>query len=58
MQLTNHELYDINGGATTLALSATLLSSLSSLIKNLYTIGQSIGTSIRRVSTGTTCSAD
>lgn len=53
MRLNNMELSEVNGG---LSLSATLFSSISSLMSTIYEIGQSVGSAITRIATNNTCS--
>lgn len=53
MKLSNKELYEINGGLT---VSASLFSSMSSLLSTVFEIGQTVGSSISRVISGSTCS--
>lgn len=54
MKLNNNELSEVNGGGLTL--SATLFSSMNSLINTIFEVGQSFGTSLIRIFTGNTCS--
>lgn len=53
MKLNNKELSEVKGG---LSITATLFSSVSSLMNNIFQIGQVVGTTIRRVSTNSICS--
>lgn len=50
MKLTNKELHEINGGA-----SATMINALSRAVSTIFKIGQSIGSSIRRVFSRSYC---
>ena len=52
MKINNNELSEIYGG---LSLSATLFSSVSSLLGRVFSIGQSVGSSIRRISAHKMC---
>ena len=51
MILTNKELATINGGG----LSATLLNALSRAVSTVFSIGVSIGSSLRRLISGKAC---
>lgn len=50
--LKNEELVLVRGGA----LSTTLLNSLARLVNTLYELGQSVGSSIRRIASKKVCS--
>ena len=52
MRVNDKELEKINGGD---GLGATFLNYLSNALKTIYNIGQDLGGSIRRISTGKTC---
>ena len=52
--LTNEELLNVQGGATSIS---SLLNSVSKLISTLYSLGQAVGTAIVRTVTKKTCSA-
>lgn len=54
MNLTNEELTTVKGGSLTL--SASLFSSLSSLMNNVFEIGQAAGSAIRRIYSDNVCS--
>ena len=54
MKVKEKELNEIKGGAE--GLGATFLNYLSNAIKTVYSIGQDVGGSIRRIATGKTCS--
>ena len=49
--LTNEELLNISGGGIT----ATFLNSVSRVMETLYKLGQSVGSSIRRVTAKNYC---
>lgn len=51
MELTKEECISCKGGAV----SAALLNAVSSLIKNIYGIGQNFGSMIKRLINGTSC---
>ncbi len=53
MKINDKELYEIKGGGE--GLGATFLNYLTNAIKTVYSIGQDIGGSIRRIATGKTC---
>ncbi|MFI3260562.1 MAG: hypothetical protein R3Y13_02495 [bacterium] len=54
MKLSNYELNNIVGGGLTI--SATLFSSLNSLVSTIYEMGQNVGTAIMRITTNNSCS--
>jgi len=49
--LTNEELLKINGGG----ISATLLNSLSRFMDTLYSLGQTVGSTLRRLVSKKVC---
>lgn len=49
--LTNEELLLVRGGGIT----STFLNSFSRLMENIYKIGQSLGSSVRRIASGKLC---
>lgn len=51
-KLNNNELYEINGGVT---LNGILINAITNAGKFIYTIGQSLGSSLRRKSGGNYC---
>lgn len=51
MKLKDQELIKLNGGGV----ESTFLNYLSNAIKTVYSIGQDLGGSIRRIATGKTC---
>ncbi len=51
MKVKDIELSKINGGG----LGATFLNYLANAIKTVYSIGQDLGGSLRRIATGKTC---
>lgn len=51
-KLNIQELEEVNGGFN---ISGTLINSLSSIIKTIHSVGQSLGSSIRRMSTNKLC---
>lgn len=51
-KLKEQELLDINGGG----ISGTLINALTSASKFIYNLGQSLGSSIRRIVGGNYCS--
>lgn len=53
MKLSKNELYEVKGG---LSISSSLFSSISSLMNNIFEIGQSVGTTIRRIYSDSVCS--
>ena len=52
-RLTEDELEKIVGGAT---ISGTLINSFSTVLKTIYSLGKSLGTSLRRMSSNNLCS--
>lgn len=52
-KLNEEELYEINGGAS---LTGVLVNAFISTGKFIYSLGQSLGTSIRRIGSGNYCS--
>lgn len=53
MKMTNKELFEVKGG---LSVTASLFSSVSSLMNNIFEIGQTVGTTIRRIYSDSVCS--
>lgn len=53
MKLSSKSLNEITGGVS---ITATLFSSVSSLMNNIFQIGQVVGTTARRVYTNSVCS--
>lgn len=51
--LSIEEMYDINGGAT---ITSSMINAITKAVGTLYKIGQSVGSSIRRVISGKVCS--
>ena len=51
MKINDKELDNINGGG----LGATFLNYLTDMVKTVYSIGQDLGGSIRRIATRKTC---
>lgn len=51
MELTNKEMYNVNGGAITSA----FINAINKLIGTIFDIGRSTGSSIRRISKGKNC---
>ncbi len=51
-RLTEDELEKIVGGAT---ISGTLINSFSTVLKTIYSLGKSLGTSLRRMSSNNLC---
>ena len=51
--LNNNEMYNIVGGA---AIGSSLINAITKAVNTIYTIGQSIGSSLRRVVSGSYCS--
>ncbi len=51
MRIKDEKLNEITGGG----LGATFLNYLTNAIKAIYSIGQDVGGSIRRIATGKTC---
>jgi len=51
LKLKENELYEINGGA----ISGTLINAVTSAGKFIYNLGQSLGSSIRRIVGGNYC---
>ena len=51
MKVKDIELSKINGGG----LGATFLNYLANAVKTVYSIGQDLGGSLRRIATGKTC---
>lgn len=54
MQLDNVELYNVVGGG--FSLSSAYISSINSAVKTIFEFGQSVGTTIRRLSSDSVCS--
>lgn len=52
-ELCEKEMYEINGGAT---ISGTLLNAITTAGKFIYSLGQALGSSIRRIAGGGYCS--
>ena len=52
MRVEDSEMTKVSGGDS---LSATFLNYLSTAIKTIYNIGQSLGGSLRRIATGNVC---
>lgn len=52
-KIEENELYEINGGAT---LSGTLVNAITTAGKFIYSLGQALGSSIRRIVGGSSCS--
>lgn len=52
MKVQDNELVNLTGGE---GLGATFLNYLGNVIKTIYSIGQDLGGSIRRISTGNIC---
>lgn len=53
-ELNNKELMNIEGGAS--LLTATFLNAAARMISTIMDVGRSLGTSIRRITSGNTCS--
>ena len=53
--INKNETQAIIGGAS-LSLTGAILNAITSLAKYVYTLGQSLGSSMRRLVTGKTCS--
>ena len=51
-ELEEKELYEINGGAT---VSGTMINAITSAGKFIYSLGQALGSSIRRIVGGNYC---
>lgn len=51
-KLTEEELESIVGGAT---ISGTLINSFSTILKTIYSLGKSFGSSLRRMSSNNLC---
>lgn len=54
MKLNNFELNEVVGGATSL-LTSSFINAVTNSVSTLFEVGQSIGSSIRRVYTKTIC---
>ena len=54
-EISKNESQKVIGGAST-SFSGAILSAITDLVKYVYSLGQSLGSSMRRLITGKTCS--
>ena len=52
-RLNNNDMYNVVGGAS---IGSSLINAINKAVNTIYTIGQSIGSSLRRVVNGKYCS--
>lgn len=51
--MTNNEMYNVTGGA---AITSSMINAITKAVGTIYKIGQSVGSSLRRVIGGNFCS--